>query len=101
MKLLIFGRDSCEACKSIKEKIEYYNNKYTPIPLEYYDVDSVDGLAESAYRSVPDIPTVILLKDGQEIKRWVKSAPIFSELNQLVNQLQTKENSTDKDLTSK
>lgn len=81
MKLLIFGRETCDACKSIKEKIEYYNNKNTPIPLEYYDVESVDGLAESAYRSVPDIPTVILMKDDVEIKRWVKSAPIFSELN--------------------
>lgn len=81
MKLMIFGRETCEACQSIKEKIEYYNNKYTPIPMEYYDVDSVDGLTESAYRSVPDIPTVILMKDDVEVKRWVKSAPIFSELN--------------------
>ncbi len=81
MKLLLFGRPTCDACQSIKEKIEYYNNKYTPIPFEYYDVDTVDGLAESAFRSVPDIPTVILMQNESELKRWVKSAPIFSELN--------------------
>ena len=86
MKLLLFGRETCEVCKSIKEKLQYFSDKHTPIPIEYFDVDSVDGLAESAYLSVPDIPTVILMKEKAEIKRWVKSAPIFTELNELLTQ---------------
>jgi thiol-disulfide isomerase/thioredoxin len=84
MKLLIFGRQTCPACQSIKEKLEYFSEKHTPIPIEYYDVETVDGLAESAYRSIPDIPTVILMKDEKEIKRWVQTAPIFSELKDLL-----------------
>jgi len=84
MKILIFGRETCDACKSIREKMHYFSDKYTPIPIEYYDTETVDGLTETAYRSVADIPTVILMKDEQEIKRWVKSAPIFSELKELL-----------------
>lgn len=84
MKIFIFGREGCPACKSIKEKMEYFSQHYTPISIEYFDVDTVAGLAESAYRSIPEIPAVILMKDDKEIKRWVQSAPIFSELTELL-----------------
>jgi len=82
---MIFGKEGCSACQSIKEKMQYFSDKYKPIPIEYFDTETVDGLAETAYRSVADIPTVILMKDEQEIKRWVKSAPIFSELKELLD----------------
>jgi thiol-disulfide isomerase/thioredoxin len=81
MKLLLFGKETCEACKKVKEKLNYYHNKYAPIEICYYDVDTVDGLAESAYRSVAEIPTVILVDQEQELKRWVQSAPTFAELD--------------------
>jgi thiol-disulfide isomerase/thioredoxin len=84
MKILIFGKPGCPTCQKIKEKMEYFAEKETPIPIEYYDVETVDGLAESAYRSIPEIPTVVLMKDDKEIKRWVQSAPIFSELKELL-----------------
>lgn len=84
MKLLLFGRESCDACQSIKKKLQYFAEKYTPIPIEYFDVDTINGLTESTFLSVPDIPTVILIKDETEIKRWVKSAPTFAELKELL-----------------
>lgn len=64
--------------------MEYFAAKEQPIPIEYFDVDTVDGLTESAYRCVSEIPTVILLKDNKEIQRWVRSAPIFSDLKKLL-----------------
>lgn len=84
MKILIFGKQGCPACQSVKEKMEYFSTHHQPITIEYYDIETVDGLTESAYRRVIEIPTVILLKDEQEIKRWVQSAPIFSELKELL-----------------
>jgi len=84
MKLLIFGKPGCPACQSIKEKMQYFSEKHQPIPIEYFDIETVDGITESAYRSVPDIPAVILMKENEEVKRWVKSAPIFSELKELL-----------------
>ncbi|MCS7258564.1 MAG: thioredoxin family protein [candidate division WOR-3 bacterium] len=84
MKLLLFGKESCEVCKNIKEKLEHYSNKYQPIEIIYYDVETVDGLTECAYRSVPDIPTVILIDEEKEIRRWVQSAPTFAELDELL-----------------
>lgn len=107
MKIFIFGREGCPVCKSIKEKMEYFSQHHTPldtvtnslstnpllarlsngdtpIAIEYFDVDTVAGLTESAYRSVPEIPAVILMKGDKEIKRWVQSAPIFSELKELL-----------------
>jgi thiol-disulfide isomerase/thioredoxin len=84
MKLLIFGKETCPTCQSIKEKMQYFSEKYTAVPIEYFDVETVDGMTESAYRSIVNIPTVILLKDTTEVKRWVQSAPIFSELKDLL-----------------
>jgi thiol-disulfide isomerase/thioredoxin len=84
MKLLIFGKPTCPACQSIKEKMQYFSEKHAPIPIEYFDIETIDGITESAYLSVPDIPTVILMKENKEVKRWVKSAPIFSELKELL-----------------
>ncbi len=84
MKIIIFGKPGCSVCQKVKEKMEYFSEKETPIAIDYFDVETVDGLAESAYRGIPEIPTVILMDDDKEIKRWVQSAPIFSELKELL-----------------
>ncbi|MCX7785412.1 MAG: thioredoxin family protein [candidate division WOR-3 bacterium] len=85
MKLLIFGKPTCEICHKVKNKLEYFSKKEFPIPIEYFDVESVDGMAQSAFWGINEIPTVILLKDKTEIKRWEQSAPLFSELKTLLN----------------
>jgi len=48
-------------------------------PITYYDMETVEGLTEGAYREVSDIPTVIILDDSQELARWVKKPPISEE----------------------
>ena len=83
MKLLLFGRETCEVCKSIKEKLQYFSDKHTPIPIEYFDVDSVDGLAESAYLSVPDIPTVILMKENCLDNHCTNVMPVLADSGRL------------------
>jgi hypothetical protein len=46
------------------------------------DVDTADGLAEGAYRDVYDIPTVIFVREGEEVARWVKEVPASQDFRQ-------------------
>jgi glutaredoxin len=81
VRVSVFGKQECDACKAAVEKIEYFTKKWKreDIDLEYVDMDTPDGLAEGAYRDVYDIPTVILEKGGDELVRWVKTVPVSQE----------------------
>ncbi|MEO0092566.1 MAG: thioredoxin family protein [candidate division WOR-3 bacterium] len=85
MKLLIFGKSTCEICYKVKNKLEYFSQKEFPIPIEYFDVETMEGMAQSAFWGINEIPTVILLKDKTEVKRWEQTAPLFSELKTLLS----------------
>jgi hypothetical protein len=39
-------------------------------------METVDGLAEGAWRDVYDVPTVILDSGSREVARWVKQVPL-------------------------
>lgn len=83
--LLIFGKEGCEACKRVFHKMEYFKNNYLPeLEILYYDMETVDGLAEGAYRDVSDVPTVILEKDGKELERWKKIPPTYKRLREIL-----------------
>ncbi|MGB3480559.1 MAG: hypothetical protein WBB67_15560, partial [bacterium] len=47
--------------------------------IEYYDMETLDGLTEGAFHEVSDIPTVIIFDDKNELTRWVKQPPISKE----------------------
>lgn len=81
MRVSVFGRKECDACKAAVEKIEYFTRKWKrdDVAIEYIDMDTPDGLAEGAYRDVYDIPTVILEREGDEVVRWVKTVPVSQE----------------------
>lgn len=82
MKISIFGRRDCDACKSVKVKMEYFSRKWgksESTAIEFVDMETVDGLAEGAWRDVYDIPTVILEANGRELSRWVKQVPISQD----------------------
>ncbi len=81
MRVCVFGKRECDACKAAVEKIEYFARKWerNDVAVEYVDMDTPDGLAEGAYRDVYDIPTVILDRDGDEVVRWVKTVPVSRE----------------------
>jgi glutaredoxin len=81
MRVSVFGKKECDACKAAVEKIEYFTKKWKrdDVAVEYIDMDTPDGLAEGAYRDVYDIPTVILEREGDEVVRWVKTVPVSQE----------------------
>lgn len=84
MTLYLFGNKSCDACKRILEKLKYYKENFNKdIEIIYFDTETPDGMAEACFYDVWDIPQVLLIKDGNIIKRWQKTAPTFEELNQL------------------
>ena len=83
MQVLVFGRPTCQVCKQAIEKIDYFLDKWKykdQVPVNYYDMDTLDGLAESAFYEVSDIPTVVLLYKKKELDRWVKRPPLSKEL---------------------
>ncbi|MDD5687223.1 MAG: hypothetical protein PHE88_05255 [Elusimicrobia bacterium] len=81
IKIKIFGKKDCSICKSSTEKINSYkaNIKNQPAVI-YYDMDTLDGLTEAAIYTAFDVPTIVVEKDGHELKRW-KAAPSEEEMN--------------------
>jgi thioredoxin-like negative regulator of GroEL len=83
MTIKIFGKAGCQVCKQAVEKIDYFLNKWDykgQVPIQYFDMETVDGLAEGAFYEVYEIPTVVLLKANQELDRWLKRPPLSKEL---------------------
>lgn len=93
MRVSVFGRKECDACRAAVEKIEYFTKKWKrgDVAIEYIDMDTPDGLAEGAYRDVYDIPTVILEREGDEVVRWVKAVPVSQEFRKYFLQESTDE----------
>jgi hypothetical protein len=79
MRISVFGRKDCDACKAAITKMEYFSRKWgkaEATAIEFVDMETPDGLADGAWRDVYDIPTVILDEGGRELARWVKQVPI-------------------------
>lgn len=81
MKLVyIFGRPDCSVCKDAVHKVNYFKEKGKfQAEIKYFDMESVDGLAEGSFLEVSDIPTIVIMNEGEEIMRWVKKPPISEE----------------------
>ncbi len=79
-KILIFGRSTCPVCKDVLHKFHYFKEKTKFEPtIEYLNMDEVEGLTEGAYYEVSDIPTILILENGNELKRWIKNPPVSEE----------------------
>ena len=82
IKVSVFGKQECEACKAAVEKVTYFSEKWgktDQTAIDFVDVETPDGLAEGAYRDVYDIPTVILQDGDEEVARWIKQVPLSQE----------------------
>ena len=79
-KIYIFGKPTCPVCKDAHNKIKYFKTKKNfDAEVRYFDMDSIDGLTESAFCEVSDIPTIIIFDGKQELVRWIKKAPVSEE----------------------
>lgn len=86
MRVIIFGKAQCEACKAMHEKVKFFIDRWNAKveSIDFIDMDTVEGLAEGAYRDVYEIPTMIIEAGGSEIGRWIKNPPISNELKALL-----------------
>ncbi len=79
-KVIVFGKQTCPVCKDAFEKLIYFKEKKGfSAPVEYVDMETVDGLAQGAYYEVADIPTIVILDGDKELIRWTKKPPISEE----------------------
>lgn len=82
MEVKVFGKPGCEFCKTTMKKFETFLSRWElkdGINLSFFDMETVDGLAEGALNSVVKVPTSIIEKDGQVVGRWDGKVPLSEE----------------------
>ena len=87
MEISIFGKDDCVKCEETKKAITTVlsdGSLADKVPLNYFDMESVDGMAEGAFNDVLKIPTVIITKSGNKIRRWDGDVPATAEVVKLL-----------------
>ena len=78
MKYLLFSASWCGPCQTLKPVMEQVSKT---IPVTKIDVDT-DAQTVSDY-GVRSIPTVVLIKDGREVKRFTGVQSLNTYLNPL------------------
>jgi thioredoxin 1 len=78
MKYLLFSASWCQPCQTLKPVMEQVSKT---IPVTKIDVDT-DAQTVSDY-GVRSVPTVVLVKDGREVKRFTGVQSLNTYLNPL------------------
>lgn len=72
LKLVYFSHDDCNICKVLKPKvIQLMEKEFPNVGFEYVNIRKQP--TEAAGFSVFTVPTVLLLADGREMVRFVRS----------------------------
>jgi len=86
MEVKVFGKPGCEYCKTTMKKFETFFDRWkidqTKVPLTFFDMEQVDGLAEGAFYSVSKIPATIIEKEGSILARWDGAVPLSEEFKE-------------------
>lgn len=65
--LKLFISENCPKCPPAKKLAESLKSK---IPIEIYDIQQPEGLAEAAYYQILSTPTFVLVEDDEIKKIW-------------------------------
>lgn len=83
LEVKVFGKPGCEFCKTTMKKFETFFSRWKIDPekvkLNFFDMETVDGMAEGAFYSVTDIPSTIIEKESEIITRWDGKVPLSEE----------------------
>ncbi|HTY13186.1 MAG TPA: thioredoxin family protein [Candidatus Omnitrophota bacterium] len=83
MEVKVFGKPGCQYCKTTMKKFETFFDRWNidkgQVPLTFFDMEQVDGLAEGAFYSVSKIPSTIIEQDGKILVRWDGQVPLSEE----------------------
>jgi len=72
-----FGAAWCGPCKKLEPQLEKMEKEFTNIEFISVDIDNISSLAKQY--QVRSLPTLILFKNGKEIKR-VPGLPLLDSL---------------------
>lgn len=83
MKVKVFGKPGCEFCKTTMKKFETFLKRWQIDPqsveLTFFDMETVDGLAEGAFYSVVKIPSTVIENNDSVLVRWDGQVPLSEE----------------------
>jgi len=66
MLIGVFGKDGCELCQQTKRKVTHFLSKWgvsDSVEFSFFDMDTVEGMAEGMFYDVDQIPATIILDD--------------------------------------
>ena len=89
MEIDVFGKQDCGKCETAKSRLKDLLLEKTltdKIPLRYFDMETVDGMAEGAFNDVLNIPTIIIRNENKKIARWDGNVPETSEMESYLQQ---------------
>jgi len=73
MKIKIFWQKSCPNCAQAKDLGKRLEDE---LEVQYYNVDTVDGLTEACLYQVMATPTIIMVNENkEEIESWRGMVP--------------------------
>ena len=80
MKIKIFWQKNCPNCPQVKNLGKQLEKEIT---VQYFDVDTVDGLAEASYYNILSTPSMVIVdNDDNEIKIWRGEPPHLKEIRE-------------------
>ncbi|MFA5771581.1 MAG: thioredoxin family protein [Thermoplasmata archaeon] len=85
MSVKLFYKQGCKNCpqaKALCQKLEKDGAK-----VLYYDVDTVDGLAEASFHEVMATPTIVVVNSKDtELKSWRGTTPTAEEIKKVLKE---------------
>ncbi len=78
-RVKIFYRKDCPFCPlALNLKKSLIEEK---VNVEFYDIDTAEGLAEATFHKILSVPTVIVEDNMEnEVRKWHGSVPSLSEV---------------------
>jgi len=78
MKIKIFWQKNCPHCPEAKNMGKQLEKETT---VQYFDIETIDGLAEASYYDIASTPSIAILDDNDnEIKIWRGKTPRLEEI---------------------
>ncbi|MBU0672391.1 MAG: thioredoxin family protein [Candidatus Margulisbacteria bacterium] len=83
MEVKVFGKPGCEFCKTTMKKFETFLGRWNidanKVKLSFFDMETVDGLAEGAFYEVIKIPATVIEAQSDVLARWDGKVPLSEE----------------------
>ncbi len=79
----VFGKPGCEYCKTTVKKFETFLGRWnidsSKARLNFFDMETADGLAEGAFYGVTKIPSTVIEGEEEILARWDGKVPVSNE----------------------